>query len=294
MSPYDTPAALREALEARLRTQSLETGVDLQRLQRRAAFERLLVRLETAAPGRWILKGGMALEVRLGDRARSTKDLDLAVRLNGQEARNVRELLIDCLAADPEGDGFDFLVGAPRNTVPDEAGRAGWSFPVDIRLAGRTFAAVRVEVVARADEISKTQRVALANALAFAGFAAHEVELVDPAQHFAEKLHAYTRDYGERPNSRTRDLPDLVLLIEHGLEPTSDVLGIVERLFAARATHPLPSALPDPPAGWQVRYAGLADELDISAGTIDEAMVVLRDFWRRTLATRPEEPHDAH
>ena len=42
-----------------------------------SAFERLLVRLELGAPGRWVVKGGMALEMRLGDRARSTRDLDL-------------------------------------------------------------------------------------------------------------------------------------------------------------------------------------------------------------------------
>ena len=37
-------------------------------------------RLERSAPGQWVLKGGMALEVRFGDRARATKDLDLAFR----------------------------------------------------------------------------------------------------------------------------------------------------------------------------------------------------------------------
>ena len=43
---YESPAALRQALETRLGNRSRETGVDLERLRRRAAFERLLVRLE--------------------------------------------------------------------------------------------------------------------------------------------------------------------------------------------------------------------------------------------------------
>lgn len=50
--------------------------MDVNRLRRQVAFERLLVRL--AADGdTWILKGGLALELRLANQCRSTKDLDL-------------------------------------------------------------------------------------------------------------------------------------------------------------------------------------------------------------------------
>src|SRR5438876_10362803 len=106
---YESPAALRQALETRLGNRSRETAVDLERLRRRAAFERLLVRLELGAPRRWIVKGGMALEVRLGDRARSTRDLDLALREPAADGTAVRDLIIDCLSVDREGDGFEFL-----------------------------------------------------------------------------------------------------------------------------------------------------------------------------------------
>ena len=59
--PYETPDALRTALEGRLKNQERKTEVDLQRLWRSAVFERLLVRLDVSDPGRWILKGGMPL-----------------------------------------------------------------------------------------------------------------------------------------------------------------------------------------------------------------------------------------
>lgn len=52
--PYETPAALRAALEDRLKNQARASGVDLERLRRRTVFERLLVRLDAASPGRWI------------------------------------------------------------------------------------------------------------------------------------------------------------------------------------------------------------------------------------------------
>ena len=276
---YESTAALRQALEARLGTRSRETRIDLERLRRRAAFERLLVRLELGAPRRWIVKGGMALEIRLGDRARSTRDLDLAVREAESSAAALRELLIDCLSVDREQDGFEFLVAEPTLVMPDEAGRPGWRFPVESRMGGRTFARVRVEVVARADEIAKTQRVELPGLLDFAGLERHEVEVVDPAQHFAEKVHALTRTYGGRPNTRVRDLPDSVLLIDEGLEPSAEVHAIVSGLFRLRATHSVPAELPDPPPFWRERYRAIAHELDVSAKTLEEAMALVRSFW---------------
>jgi len=289
MTPYETPAALRKALEDRLGNRSRESGVDLERLRRRAVVERLLVRLELAEPGRWIVKGGMALELRLGDRARSTRDLDLGLRDAGADGAAVRELLIACLAVDGEGDGFDFRVGEPRSISAGEAGRPGWSFPVEARMGGRTFANIRLDVVARADEISRTRRVALPGVLGFAGLVPHEVETVDPTQHFAEKLHAFTRLYGDRPNTRVRDLPDLVLLIEDGLEPSAELLGVVRHVFNARAVRDLPAELPDPPAFWAERYRDLATELDIEAKTTGAAMALLRRFWSAALAAHDEE-----
>jgi len=74
---YRNAAALRQALEERLRVQALETGMPLMRLRKMVAFERLLARLVARQDDVWILKGGFALELRLGIRARTTNDLDL-------------------------------------------------------------------------------------------------------------------------------------------------------------------------------------------------------------------------
>jgi hypothetical protein len=286
---YESPAALRQALETRLGNRSRETGIDLERLRRRAAFERLLVRLELGAPRRWVVKGGMALEIRLGDRARSTRDLDLALRDAQGDGSAVRELLIECLSVDRENDGFEFLVGEPTTITLEEAGRPGWRFSVESRMAARKFANVRLDVVARDDEVSKTRRVELPGVLDFAGLERHEVEVVDPAQHFAEKVHAFTRTYGDRPNTRVRDLPDMVLLIDDGLEPTPELFKIVSRLFGARANAVLRVELPDPPAFWRESYPALAADLDVSAKTLNDAMTVVRSFWATLLGHKEEE-----
>ena len=80
---YATAGALRAALETRLLERSRRDDVDLQRLRRQVAFDRLLARMfdpADAARHGWVLKGGYALELRF-QQARTTKDLDLTVRV---------------------------------------------------------------------------------------------------------------------------------------------------------------------------------------------------------------------
>jgi hypothetical protein len=74
MREYATPAAFRSAVEAKLRQRARHLGVPAYVLRRQAGLERLTVRLRAVAPGRWALKGGFALETRLGGRARVSVD----------------------------------------------------------------------------------------------------------------------------------------------------------------------------------------------------------------------------
>lgn len=282
---YQSSAALKDALEARLRNEARDRNIDLGRLRRRAVFERLLVRLESAQPGRWIVKGAIALEVRLKERARTTKDLDLAIRDHVASGEEVRDLLIEGIANDFEGDGFSFTVG-PAKTITAQMGGLGWGFSVAASLAGRIFAQVTLDVVARPEETTLTERIPLPGALAFAGFPAREVEVVSPTQHFGEKLHAMTRTYGERPSTRVRDLVDLMLLIEEGFDDLDALYSVVERVFQERATHDLPRMIPDPPSGWIETYERLAGDVDIAAANVDEAMSTLRKFWEAVVKER--------
>ncbi len=79
---YATAAAFRRALEDRLQDIARREGVDLQRLRRQVAFDRLLARLFQGGEPRtllWVLKGGYAMELRI-KAARTTKDVDLTMR----------------------------------------------------------------------------------------------------------------------------------------------------------------------------------------------------------------------
>lgn len=82
---YGSAGAFRRALETRLLEHSRRTGLSLARLRKSVVFGRLLARLLALAPDRWMLKGGLALDYRLGTRVRTTKDMDLT-RQEGEEA----------------------------------------------------------------------------------------------------------------------------------------------------------------------------------------------------------------
>ena len=75
---YASATAFRTALEDRLKKLAQQEAVDLQRLRRQAAFDRLLCRLFAKADAPWLLKGGYAMELRIKT-ARTTRDIDLAM-----------------------------------------------------------------------------------------------------------------------------------------------------------------------------------------------------------------------
>mgnify|MGYP002388791506 FL=1 len=97
------------ALEERLRTESLTTGMALSRLRKTVVFDRLLARLLEGEPEAWILKGGLALQLRLQDRARTTRDIDLHTR---ERTEIALDLLVSSALIDL-GDYFRFEVARP-------------------------------------------------------------------------------------------------------------------------------------------------------------------------------------
>lgn len=166
---YETPGALRRAIEQRLTAQAGESGVSLDRLRRRVVFERIVARLQAGDPGRWVVKGGMALEMRLADAARLTKDLDLGLRDAIDSAGELHERLITLLGADPHGDRFVITASRPKQLAPDGGGLLTWRVSVEARLDGREFGRIQLDVSPRIHELTATEMLPVANSLAFAG-----------------------------------------------------------------------------------------------------------------------------
>lgn len=210
-------------------------------------FERILICLTTIQPGMWIVEGGMAVELRIGNSARMTKDLDLNLRADAETPSEAHEYLLAALSTDATGDGFLFTVPPPTDLKPDEAGRPGWRFNISADLAGRTFANVRVDIVARTDELSATEMLPLESLLSFAGFEDFEIEAADVPQQFAEKIHAFTRPWDDRDNTRVKDLADVVLFINEGLDPAAASKS-TRHVFLVRDTHPYQRSCPTHPS----------------------------------------------
>lgn len=276
---YDSPRALRTALEHRLLQRSIETGVSLDRLRRRVVFERVIARLSSAEPDAWVVKGGMALEVRLRDGARVTKDLDLGLRDDEVTSESLHERLIDILALDPAGDRFILTVGVPV-TMSEGAQRVTWRARVEATLADTTFGSIQLDIAPRPYELTDTDHVELPSTLDFAGIPASVIEIIDIHRHAAEKLHAMTRDFGDRENSRLRDLVDLVLMLEHEMLTPALLADRTTDVWAEREQRKPPLDLPPMPDSWAIRYRPLTEQLHIDTRSYQDAAHIIAELWR--------------
>jgi len=276
---YDTPQALRTALEARIRNESAASGISPDRLRRRVVFQRIVTRLQRAEPGRWVLKGGMAMEVRLQDAARLTKDLDLGLREIDVDPSDLRDRVIEALVPDDDGDGFRFAVGVPARMTEDGGGHLTWRLAVEVELAGRRFGTIKLDISPRAHELDATDTVTLPNALDFAGFATVDIEIVDVHRHAAEKFHGMLKDFGERENSRVRDLADLMLMLDAGLLSAIQLAGVVTDVWGEREAATPPAAFPELPPSWPERYERLAAENGIDPPSFAAAAERAAELW---------------
>jgi len=80
---YADAKSFRRALETRLNNLAKAENIDLDRLRKQVAFDRLLARIfADSEKSPWRLKGGYAMELRFFGLARATKDIDLAMPKN--------------------------------------------------------------------------------------------------------------------------------------------------------------------------------------------------------------------
>ena len=256
---YDSAATFRQALEARLQNEAARTGTSIVRLRKLVTFDRLLARLSAAAPGRWVLKGALAIEFRTGVGGRATRDVDLAW------ADDARAALADFQAAQRTDPGDHFVFVIERSSGPDEEDAPGGErYRALAELGGRPFETVLVDVGFSDPQLWAPEPVRGPDLLAFAGIEPCEPPTLPLEQHVAEKVHAYTRTYaGGRRSSRVKDLADLVLLRTMAPLDAGRVRLALERTFDVRATHPLPRTLPPPPDAWQTPYRRLASDTGI-------------------------------
>lgn len=235
-----------------------ETGLPIVRTRREATFEALLNRLTVVAPGRWLLKGGLALDLRLSVRARTTRDMDLA-RSDNEEAATS-----DFVEAQSLDIGDHFVFSITRSQTPADVGAVhSVRYSMRAEMAGRLFENVAVDVGFGDPQPDMVEAVSTPGLLAFGGIPPIRVPTLPIAQHVAEKLHAYTRSYQSGSSSRVKDLVDIVLIASHYTIEAGVLRRAFEATFSARRQHSLPSSLPRPDSQWAAAYRKVAREVGI-------------------------------
>ncbi len=289
---YATAAAFRRALEDRLQDIAEKESIDLQRVRRQVAFDRLLARLFQAAQPLalpWVLKGGYAMELRI-KAARTTKDIDLTMRSvfsSGEKKDDKKNLAVleklQEAAAFRCDDFFVYTIGEPISDL-DAAPYGGARFPVEARLDGRVFVGFHLDVGIGDAVMEPLEVIEGRDWLGFAGIARPSLYMISREQQFAEKLHAYTLPRKAAANTRVRDLVDMVLLIQSQTLSRNRVTEAIRVTFERRKSHSLPNTLPVPPAEWQKSYGALARDCNLS-GQLEEAFAVLRTFMESILGS---------
>jgi len=258
---FKTAADFRKSLEARLQGLATKTSVDLQRLRRKVAFDRLLARIFTQEKSGFCLKGGYAMELRITN-ARATKDIDLTCL---HRVKDETELLSELILTDLQNlanhdlnDHFIYRIGKAETDL-ENTPYGGSRFPVSTLIDGKLF--VRFQLDVGADFLfDRIETIQGTDWLEFCAITAPTIPMISIEQQFAEKLHAYTLPRGERINSRAKDLIDMVLLLNIRTPRPETMFQTIQKVFKKRTTHLLPKQLEVPPPQWKAQFTSLAAE----------------------------------
>lgn len=278
---YKSPAALHQAIKHRIRLISKSEGIEALRLRRHLAFERFLARIFKHPSSPWVLKGGYAMELRIKS-SRATRDIDLAVPESNLSVLEHREIStnmyeqITKLLDNNLGDFFSFKVEEKYDDIISPP-FGGMRLFVNALLGNTLFARFHVDVGFGDVEIIPLEKLTSRNLLDFAGVECPPFPSIPREQHFAEKIYIYTTLRDGEMGSRVKDLVDMVLLIQNGLD-TEKLAKALSLTFDNYKNHPLPRKLPVPPTTWREKFTQLAGECGLKIG-IEDAYALVKDFY---------------
>ncbi len=214
---------------------------------------------------KFTIKGGVALEMRLKTRATATRDLDLVLAGPLPPVDALAEALTEPYQ------GFTFAVNRDAHVMPNETHRVN----ISLDYRGRRWGTVQVDVSPPEAEGAEIELVEALDLAVFGLEGPAQLPCLPLPYHIAQKLHAVTRpSTPDWTNDRFRDLVDL-LLMKEWIDDYSVIGGPCREVFATRSTHAWPPLLlPEP--GWEQPYARLAQELDIEAHDLHQAVVEVR------------------
>lgn len=198
----------------------------------------------------FLVKGGVAIELRLGLGARTTKDLDILFR--GDPDQLIAAL--DAVLTEPYS-GFSFV----RGEIEDIGETTSRRLDVKVAFQGKAWATARLEI--SPPEGRATEEVEIVDAISIADFGLQgpdRVRVLSLRYQIAQKLHACTETFDDGENDRFRDLIDLILL-RALVDDLGSVRDACREVFTARGKHSWPPTLTAPDS-WVEPFARLAAE----------------------------------
>jgi Nucleotidyl transferase AbiEii toxin, Type IV TA system len=236
----------------------------------------LLERSEASGEGyRFTVKGGVALELRLKDRARATKDIDLVLHHADADLARAFERAVTTGGASNQG--FQFR----RKGEPLHLENRTISVEFAVTYEGGAWTSIVVDV-ARAEpgegDVELVPAIPLREATGISG--PTELACLPLRMHIAQKLHGMTLPprRGKR-NERFKDLIDVLLMAPL----VTDYAGLregCESVFRTRGTHEWPPVL-EVPMHWVEPFAEVARDLDLPVRDAHEAIERVRAFVDR-------------
>ncbi|MCW2962616.1 MAG: hypothetical protein JWM90_3003 [Thermoleophilia bacterium] len=251
---YGSPEAMADALNRAAKEQAVVEaaqrdleGADarnyrdrrVNQLRRDAVFHSALRRLGGSTQGRWVVKGGVALQLRL-DPSRPSLDIDVAWigdRLDHAVAlEDLRRVL-----QEPGDDFFQFMVDLP-GAREDSTGAL--EVPIDAMLGGRRFDRFTIDIGPVRESIAADPPIDVPPPLGIAQLGTAIVVILSVTQQLADKVCAIHEMRGDIPSTRWRDLADVAMIAQQvaGIDAT-ELARRIETEAAIRSSA-LPSGLP--------------------------------------------------
>jgi hypothetical protein len=282
--PYATPEALRAAVTDRAKdAAAAQPHYSVAERQRQFAYGRLLARVFSDEPERWVLKGGAALLARLPD-ARHSRDVDL---WGSGADLDAAERALEQSAALDLGDHMSFRVGAWRRG--DLNGQPLARTMVTCRIGRREFARFGVDLVVGGLPPLEPERVTPPRPVDVPGLPEVPWRLYPIAAQVADKLAGIHKRHEGRPSSRYRDLVDLAEIAVTQRVAAAD-LHLAVHSELPRQGVPLPAelAVPDPDR-WAAGYQQHARRLPVLAGIgFEQALSLVKALVDPVLAGQTE------
>lgn len=219
----------------------------------------------------FMLKGGAAMELRLGLTARASKDYDATFRARSEE---MLDALDRALASDWNGFQLQRTPPIPLASTP--------SVRLTIKLAykGRAWGSLQLDVSPSEGVAGREIDYVKARPLDAVRLEGPErIACVSIRHQIAQKIHACTEVLGDgRENERFRDLIDVQLLRD--LQQDDDLRTIREaciEVFDLRGKHEWPPSVNVWPS-WAAGFATMARDLGFHTHDVEVAAAALREF----------------